>query len=368
LKIIAGNDMIKGSPLNGKRFVETILARTIDNVKSIKPTDSLSFTSPNLLEQVEVEPKLLVSGVPLYTKLLSLNSKAALVNLLEINHKAVREGMMKSFARNLYSNGLLNTDMNGMPYMISENPYKAGLVIYNLLRGGTPGDDKEFWRNKAGEWVIAPPPDGSYTGPVWPTDRDARAKALFQGLTDMLLVLNNASNERDLTQIDPKANVIVMNLSFYSLFQYARFNIMHINNTVAEKTDMGILKMDHMGVPVYLDPNCPVNKIYFVDSSQIGLLYVPGENFKSEQKEIPDKFAYNYVNSFYGNWIIHKAQNCGVITINQGTSNGLPDDCNVCMGMDVYKNYLYNPISETTFGDSTFEKTGYSGSGVYVPN
>jgi hypothetical protein len=368
LRIIAGNDMVKSSPIKGKRFVETILARTIDNVKAIKPTDKLSFSANDLLEQVEIDPKLVVTGVPLYTTLLSLNNTNELIDLLKINQLALREGMMKAFAKSLYSAGATDQDLQGLPYMLSDNPYSSSLKIYNLQRGGTPGDSHEFWRNKAGLWVTGVSTDPDV--PSWPTTRDDQAQALFQAINDMLLVLNKSGKHSDLKHLDPKANCIVMNMKFYSLLQYARFKYMHINNTVAEKTDLGIMAMDHMNVPVYLDPDCPVNKIYFLDTSQIGLLHVPGENFTSLRKEMPDALGYNYITKFMGNWVIHKAQNCGVITLNTtAATNGLPKDCNICNGLDVYVDYLHNNIPNgISGGDSLFENSNYSASGVFIPH
>jgi hypothetical protein len=375
LQKINGNNNVKGKELKGKRFVEPILARVVENVQAIDMRGQLTTSEPSLLEVIEVEPKLLYQGVMVYDKLIAVNSANELVSLLEVYRQGVREGFMREFAKGIYKMGLTNenptapTDMNGLAYMISENPYAPDLVRYNLVRGLTGDDDNklpggkyEFWRNRAGEWVTD---TTSKTSPVWPSDKDGRAKAVIDAMTMMLLVLNGVSEVAAAETMNPVIDGIYMNYQFYNLFQYARYQLLHINNVASEKIDVGFVKLEHMGIPVYLDKNCPMNKIYFVDSSQVELLYVEGENFKQEVKEIPTYFAKNYITSFFGNYIIHKARNCGVVTLNEKT-NGLPVDCNVC-NADKFYDYDYKNLAGTSAFPDAVENTGYSGSGVYVP-
>jgi hypothetical protein len=184
-------------------------------------------------------------------------------------------------------------------------------------------------------------------------------------MTSMILVLQGVSEVSMSEKVDPVIDCIFMNYRLYMLFQYARYNILHINNVAAEKIDMGFTSLEHMGIPVYLDKNCPQDKVYFIDSSQIKLLYVEGENFKRTVKEIPNKFAKQYFTSFIGNYIIEKARNCGVITIVDGTTpETIPDTANVCMPSK-FVDADYKQPAETINPDDT-ENKGYSGSGVKV--
>jgi hypothetical protein len=364
LSKIAGNNNVKAKALKGKRFVEPILARTVNSVSGIGYRDTVDTHYSQLLEVIEVEPKLIYQGVTVNDKEVAINNADEIVNLLSINHRGVREGFSRYFARTIYESGNPGTGnnaylMNGLAYMISENPYLAGLSVFNLPRGGTLGDNYEFWRNRAGEWTVYSGTTGTNPG-TWPTTKDAQATALIDAMTMMLLVLNGVSEVAALDKMSPVIDGIYMNYSFYNLFQYARYQLLHINNVAEQKVDMGFVKLEHMGVPVYLDKNCPQNRIYFVDSSQIELLYVPGENFKQEVKEIPNEFAKRYITSFMGNYIIHKARNCGVISLNTYT-NGLPDNCNVCKASQ-FVDADYTQPTTTGFADS-IESTGYSGSG-----
>jgi hypothetical protein len=369
LSKIAGNNNVKAKALKGKRFVEPILARTIDNVQGIGYREKITTDFANLLEVIEVEPKLQYQGVTVNDKEISINSTDEIVNLLSINHRAVREGFARHFAKTIYESGApVGLDpayaMNGLAYMISENPYLDGLVVYNLMRGGKPGEGNEFWRNRAGEWVTDNTTPGN-NSPLWPgtktvENKDQSARMLVDSMTMMLLVLNGVSEVSSLEKMEPVVDGIYMNYFFYNLFQYARYQLLHINNVADQKIDLGFVKLEHMGVPVYLDKNCPMDRIYFVDSSQIDLLYVPGENFKQEVKEMTHHFAKRYITSFLGNYIIHKARNCGVISLN-GTTNGLPLDCNVC-NPEVFVDYDYATANTSGFKDK-LEVSGYSGSG-----
>jgi hypothetical protein len=363
---IAGNNNVKGKELEGKRFVQNILARTIDSVKAIGYRQQVTTNYAQLLETIEAEPKLLYQGVTVNDKEVAINNANKLTDLLEINQRAVREGFAKAFAKFIYESGApaqasdLPYMVNGLSYMISDNPYLANLYVYNLLRGGTAGDSQEFWRNRAGEWTKFA--DAAKTTPgTWPADKDAQGRALIDAMTMMLLVLNGVSEQAAMEKINPIVDGIYCNYFFYNLFMYAKYQLLHINNIAEQKVDVGFTANEHMGVPIYLDKNCPMNKIYFIDSSQIELLYVPGENFKHEVKEIPDRFAKQYITSFMGNFIIHKARNCGVITLNEVT-NGLPGDCNVCLP-DAYVDRDYTLPTDSVYADG-LESTGYSGSGV----
>jgi hypothetical protein len=385
---IAGNNNVKAKTLKGKRFVEPILARVVNEVKGIGYRDDIDTKPTQLTEVIEVEPKLLYQGVTVYDKEIAVNSANELIDLLSINHKAVREGFARAFAKKIYASGKPEAstsgtapayDMNGLAYMVSENPYTTDLVAYNLLRGlsldagnKAPGGSQEFWRNRCGQWVVTT--SAAANSPMeWNmTEKDANARKLINSMTMMLLVLNGVSEVAALEKIEPVIDGIYMNYYFYNLFQYARYQLLHINNVSEQKVDVGFTKLEHMGIPVYLDKNCPMNKIYFIDSSQIDLLYIPGENFKQQVLDIPTQLAKRYITTFMGNYIIHKARNCGVLTLNQ-TDNGLNSSkygtveadltkVNVC-NVDGYVDYDYDATSDTLFVDAV-ENTGYSGSGT----
>jgi hypothetical protein len=390
---IAGNNNVKGESLNGKRFVVTILARAVENVKAIDFTNELETVSPQLLETIEVEPKLLYQGIKVNDKVLAVNRSSEITNLLRINEQAVREGFTRAFAKSLYemgqpaTTGALPLNMNGLPYMISDNPYEANIVRYNLLRGlsndqnnTAPGGTQEFWRNRAGQWVErttaqTPPADNDFpmTQAAVPTSdgrpyRQVQAEMLWIAMTRMLLVLNGIGEVANTQKLEPVVDVIVMNMFFFELYLYARYIKTGIQNESSQKIDMGFTRSEFMGLPIYLDKNCPMNKIYFLDSSQIKLLYVPGENFKREVKEVENQFAKNYITSFLGNYIIERARNCGVINLNDPTAvapapnvlNNLPDDCNICK--NTFKDYDYPQPVVLSYAD-TVEREGYSGTG-----
>jgi hypothetical protein len=413
---IAGNENIKGKSLLGKRFVERILARAVENVQSIYYRQEINTDYVQLLETIEVEPKLCYQGVTISDKELAINSTNELIDLLDINEKAVREGFMRFFARTIYESGApfgvapgideqmremyrgvgaigaspAGTKLNGLPYMISENPYVKDLYVYNLLRGGTDalpennvGTGNIFWRNRAGELLMSgegvedPEPDDQPENFFKKSDKDQMADKLIDAMSSMIIALNGVSEVGVKDEISPVCDCIFMNYRLYMIFQYAKYKKLHVNNVPNEKIDLGFTKLEHMGIPVYLDKYCPMNKIYFLDSSQIEMLYVNGENFKREVKEMPNFLAKRYITTFIGNFIIHKARNCGVIVVSSVASwtdkinehptgsNGLPDNVNVCIQSQYTDEDYPQPQAPAMVGTGDWVETkGYSGSGV----
>jgi hypothetical protein len=149
---------------------------------------------------------------------------------------------------------------------------------------------------------------------------------------------------------------------------------LHINNVAGEKKDAGFMGVEFMQTPIYLDKYCPMNQIYFLDSSTLHFKYLKDENFKQEVRQLPDYFAKQYITTFIGNFIIERPRHNGVITLNtyDGTSgkvvnndNGLPEDCNIC-NVDKFVDYDYPSIATVNgVKDGTIEKENYSGSGVF---
>jgi hypothetical protein len=364
---IAGKGNFEGKKAGkGKRIVEPILARANENVRWVGFDQSISSTHTNLLEQIEWDWKMCMQDFIIYDKVLAINESDALVNLLKINQEAVREGFARTIARQLYSDGASpeysltpGLEMGGLQYLLSENPYKEGLIVLGLQRGGE--DPRyEFWRNRAGEWINNITTPASST---WPATKEAQADVMIEAWNHMIDVCNytNRSN----------IDAIFCNHFFYDLYIYYMTKRLQIHNTTAEKKDAGFGYVEFRGIPVYLDQNCPNNKIFFINSSKLNFNYLEGENFRQQIKELRDFFAHQYITTFIGNFTASSVRDQGVITLNTidtahqiNTSNGLPDDCNICK-FATYKNRDYQIVPQGQSTDSGFESTDYTGSGVY---
>jgi hypothetical protein len=344
----------------GKRNVELILARSNENVRWIKFDEAITSTKPSLLEQIEWDWKFCYQDFVLNDKVLSINSSEEIANLLEINQRALRQGFAISMAKQLYATGENDktltdgTEMGGLQYLLSENPYKAGLTVLNLQRGGTPGDKYEFWRNRCGEWVTNT--EVTSPSPIWPEDKEARATALVDAMRAMVQVIENGSDSVD---------GIYCNYDLYNLYVYYMQTKLHINNVPSEKKDAGFTNVEFMGIPIYLDKFCPPNKMFFLNSNYLHFKYLEGENFKQEIRQVPNYFAKQYITTFIGNFIIEKPRCQGVLTINADT-NGLPGDCNICnFAAGKYIDYDYVTPASGQSSDWSVERKDYSGSGVY---
>jgi hypothetical protein len=339
----------------GKRNVDLILARSNENVRWVGFDDAITTKPVSLLEQIEWDWKFCYQDFVLNDKVLSVNKSDEIVNLLEINQRALRQGFATAMAKQLYSAGDLQSstgfEMGGLQYLLSENPYKAGLVVLNLQRGGAPGDKYEFWRNRAGEWTE----DASGIQFPADTDRPAQAEMLVDAMRNMIQVIDNG---------DDNVDGIYMNYRFYNLYVYYMQEKLRINNTSSEKKDVGFTNVEFMGIPLYLDKYCPTNKIFFLNSKYLHFKYLEGENFKQEIRQVPNYFAKQYITTFIGNFIIEKPRAQGVITLKPSHDVDFPSECNIC-DFKNYKDYDYNVVESSQSSDPYVERTGYSGSGVF---
>jgi hypothetical protein len=337
----------------GKRNVDLILARSNENVRWVSFNDPITTRPVSLLEQIEWDWKFCYQDFVLNDKVLAVNKSEEIVNLLEINQRALRQGFSTAMAKQLYSDGTSQgtdgLEMGGLQYLLSENPYENNLIVLNLQRGGTAGDKYEFWRNRAGEWLTTEAP---WNG----TDRAAQAEALVDAMRNMVQVINNGDDDID---------GIYMNYFFYNLYVYYMQEKLHVNNTSSEKKDVGFTNVEFMGIPLYLDKYCPSNKIFFLNSSYMHFKYLEGENFKQEIRQVPNYFAKQYITTFIGNFIIEKPRAQGVISLN-ATTNELPADCNIC-NFSAYHDYDYAVVGGAQSSDEFVERTDYSASGVYRP-
>jgi hypothetical protein len=365
---IAGHGNISGKEGGvGKRVVETILARPHRGVKWVGFKDPITVTNETLLEQIEYDWKFCMLGFEIYDKMLSINKSSELVDMLDINQKAVREGFAIDIANQLYSGKSDEFHMGGLQYLLSENPYtdydasgnKQPLVVLNLQRSGTPGDKYEFWRNRVGEWwnVASSTVPGAV---VWPADQAKRAEMLVEAMGNMIMTINNGNDTID---------GIYTNAYFYNLYKSYMQNKLMINNVASEKKDAGFTNLEFMGIPVYFDRFCPTSKIFFLNSKYLHFKYLEGENFKQTIKENPTYFSKKYITTFIGNFIIEKPRSQGVITLHvhgdvPTGDTALPLGTNICDFAN-YVDYDYEPLVSYFRGnDHTTEWQGASQGGV----
>jgi hypothetical protein len=375
----------------GKRNVEMVLARPIRNMKWIKFDDTIDAECYNLTDRIEWDWKFCVQSFKLFDKVLSVNKSSEIADLLDMHHKALREGITRDLAVQIYSSGLdydadnntwtqNNLQMGGLQYLVNDNPYVNDLRVLGMRRGGLPGDRFEFWRNRAGQWLIPTsstnPPALINGSPTWPATVDAQAEALVSAMRHMIQIVDVGNNGID---------GIYTNHFFYDLYVYYMQKRLQINNVAGEKKDVGFSSVSFMGVPLYLDRYCPPNKMYFIDSKELHFKFLQGENFKHETKEVPNQFAKKYFVTFIGNFTTTRVRNMGVLVINKQAEDNslgnlytgtqpagiLPADsqniCNFDAFIDADYEYPKSPAQWVTGYNFASERSDYSASGMYNP-
>jgi len=368
LDTIAGEGNFKAKKGGvGKRVVETILARANDNAEFADIRGIITPKNVSVLESIEYDWKFLYHAFTMLDKELSINRSSEIYNLLELQRKAVKTGLVWKLARQIYSHGMNPLEMGGLQYLVSDNPYRAGLYVLQLLRGGSVGDRYEFWRNRVACWV------NGATGWKAPPKLDETAEK-----ADFIKFLNCIDHMIDtINRGAEKINKIFTSYKLYRVFINAMRNLLTVNNVPAEKKDLGFSTVTYRDIPVVYDMYCPENHMYFINTSQIAFKYLSGENFVTTVKDRPDQLAKMFVITFMGNFIINKPRACGILFIAPaGSTTGtaatdvvLPDVVNLANPDSIDPDQpAVEVYTGTPSGDGSQEKTGYSGSGIYRGN
>jgi hypothetical protein len=350
----------------GKRVVETILARANDNAEFADIRGIITPKNVSVLESIEYDWKFLYHAFTMLDKELSINKSSEVYNLLELQKKAVKTGLVWKLARQIYSHGMNPLEMGGLQYLISDNPYRAGLNVLQLMRGGTVGDRYEFWRNRVACWVTGAAAPAWKTPPLLDETATKADFIKFLNVIDHMVDTINRGSE--------KINKIFTSYKLYRVFINAMRNLLTVNNVPAEKKDLGFATVTYRDIPVVYDMYCPENHMYFINTSQIAFKYLSGENFVTTTKDVPNQLAKMFVITFMGNFIINKPRACGVLFIApEGSTTGtaatdvvLPDNVNLANPDSIDPDQpAVEVYTGTPGGDVDQEKTGYSGSGIY---
>jgi len=368
---ISKNVVKPNETFNGKRVIKTIVAHKNDYAKFIERNDVLDSHTPNLLEAIEFDVKNLYNAYDLNEISISQIKSGEIVDIMYQHEQALRDGFTRKFSKTLYMHGRNDLEFNGLRYLISDNPYQTGLIICNLMRGGTPGDKFEFWRNRV----------GAVTGSEWMAFPDLPTTAQPVTKSDKLVDVFDAFLETMNYNGEYKVNAIYMNTYFYNLYKKWFRQRMQVNNVKEEKTDAGFSKLYYNDTPIYLDKYCPQDRIYFIHHKALYLYYLPGWDFKRDKRPSPNQYAETWRCCFVGNYAIDRPRTCGVFWVSQGGNfaygvhpeadvAAIPNDCNL-WNYSQFKDYDYDLSEYATDivgageGDQLFERTNYSGSGIY---
>jgi hypothetical protein len=333
----------------GLRNVDTILARPNENMKFARMTDGIKVGSESYTEKLEWDWKFAYSGFTVNDNVLQVNESKPLFKIMDIEKRALEEGMRRFMARQVYAHGDTSIEIGGLPYLLSFNPYATTwdgksydttsglpkyttnvdgfeLWVFNLKRSGTPGDGNEFWRNRIcalkgpSAEPIDPaeprrrPVDAFTTNPLTNYVAGDTGENLYVSSCKILI---NRMNQivREIEANYSGLDLIICSQDLYDMYIYYITNLTHFNisKSYPKGIDVGIDSIKFLGIDIKFDFNCPAGTMYFLNTKNIEFKYLKGANFTPLVKESPTKFEHSYITKFIGNMIITQPRSMAIL-------------------------------------------------------
>jgi hypothetical protein len=343
LEKIAGSGGFKAKEgAVGLRNVDTILARPNENMKFARMDDTIETDSTSYTEKLEWDWKFAYSGFTVNDNILQVNESKPLFKIMDIEKRALEEGMRRFMARQVYAHGDLSTEIGGLPYLLSFNPYATHptivdkktvyvpntlddgktsfeLWVFNLKRSGAPGDGNEFWRNR----ICAFSTNDFTTDPL---STKTVANENFYARSCKLLINRMTQIVREIEANYSGLDLIICSQDLYDMYMYYIINLTHFNisKSYPKGIDVGIDSIRFLGIEMKFDFNCPDGTMYFLNTKNIEFKYLKGANFVPIVKEAPNKFEHSYITKFIGNMIINMPRSMAILYAGDKYKNKLP--------------------------------------------
>jgi hypothetical protein len=414
-KLLGGGRFQGRNAGEGTRVVIPILAHKGSGHQFYNFDDVLPVTTAKVFEQMQFDWKLSASGYAFNDIVVGMNRQSKIVDMMKGLRKAFERDIADFYRMQLYAVGNGVKEWGGLQYLLSANPYAANLVVLQLPRGGAgvggvgiPGDNWEFWRNKAG---ICCALKGGVAAGQARVGLGAGTSAAVGDNTNVLEAFESMSNaDKDVVASNVLARInkgldcmmnrgkeiklIVCNINWLRPLRWYLQGKLHVNNTPAERKEMAGFQygIEIQGKSILFDKWCPMNDLYMLNLDSFTSWYL-------KQFRFVEWMTKGLHNSF--NREIHMAMissftcdmprnNCMLRAIpfvatdpaansNNGLENApawmrtLPASRNVC---DLVAAYDYKADGFTTKTDDAAEATGptgekmenfgYSAAGTYV--
>jgi hypothetical protein len=425
-KILKRKDGLRGTrAVKGFRSVESILARPLEGAMFMDIDGEVPDQTGDPMEQIEYDHKFLIhSFTENRIALAILNSGDKIFDVLRVKNLAAKQGLVEFVLASLYAHGATASEWGGLPYMLSDNPYRTEIKVYELTRGITSEVDNnqpfkryEFWRNRVARinypGIIREfyPSDTTKwpTKAAWAASESNIIALAFpddvitprgnttvgrQGVYNLMNRIYMGMDAKYRSGID----MIVCNYYLWDLYRNYLEDTKTFNQNSESTLAGGYASLKFMQkIPVVLDKSCPVDRMYFINSSKIDLTYIPGFDFVREVWKVNNKWADKYITKFMGNFVCTAPRSMVAVSVNPEVpetdktavedwnwvttpaiptwnANQIPMGCNMADKLH-YLNPVYNKeYKSAIFGynqnsagaktDGVLENTGFSGSGV----
>lgn len=212
--------------------------------------------------------------------------ESAIFKLMKAKLDVLEESIKEKFSEYLYAAGG-GSDPLGLASLIPDDPTTGTL-------GGINRATETQWRTSS----------YAFAGALDATN-------IEEAFDDVLM---------DLTLKSDKPDLILCGRSIYRLYRAAVRDkmIIQLSETSNGKRmmDLGFTGLSHQNIPLLYDEDCPVNKVYFINSKYLRLHMLKGVNMRVKQLNSPwDMDASGSRVVWQGQWCLWKAYRThGVVT------------------------------------------------------
>jgi len=184
--------------------------------------------------------------------------RAQIFKLMKAKMEVLEESIKEQFSAYLYAAGG-GTDPLGLASLIPDDPTTGSL-------GGLSRASEPQWRTSSYDFNV---------GGIDSTN-------IEEALDDVLM---------DLTVKGEKPDIMLCGRNLYRIYRAAVRDKVMINlsesNGGKKMMDLGFKGISHQGVPMMYDEDCPVNKIYFINSKYLRLHVLKHVNMKVKDLTAP---------------------------------------------------------------------------------
>jgi hypothetical protein len=414
-KLLGGGRFQGRNAGEGTRVVIPILAHKGSGHQFYNFDDVLPVTTAKVFEQMQFDWKLSASGYAFNDIVVGMNRQSKIVDMMKGLRKAFERDIADFYRMQLYSVGNGVKEWGGLQYLLSANPYAANLVVLQLPRGGAgangvgvPGDNWEFWRNKAG--ICCARGGSGANGGIAAVSlaagttqaaADVNVLTTFDSLTaaDKAIVADNVVSRINkaldcMLNRGKEIKLLVCNINWLRPLRYFLQSKLHVNNVPAERKEMAGFQygIEIQGKSIMFDKWCPMNDLYMLNIDSFTSWYLKQFRFvewmtkglhNSFNREIHMAMISSFTCDMPRNNCMLRALDAQASDYTAGNQNGLgnaptwmqtlPKTRNVC---DLSAAYDYAADGFTTKSDDAdiqsgptgekMENFGYSAAGTYV--
>jgi hypothetical protein len=215
--------------------------------------------------------------------------RAQIFKLMKAKMEVLEESIKEQFSAYLYAAGG-GTDPLGLASLIPDDPTTGSL-------GGQSRAAEPQWRTSSYDFNA---------GGIDSTN-------IEEALDDVLM---------DLTVKGEKPDIMLVGRNLYRIYRAAVRDKVTIqlgeSNSGKKMMDLGFKGVSHQGVPMLYDEDCPVNKIYFINSKYLRLHVLKHVNMKVKELTAPwNVDAHGSRTIWQGQFCLWKAYRTHAVLINE---------------------------------------------------